>query len=641
MSAVQVEKVGKRIRVIFAFDREDVERIKSVSGRNFVSRQEGHGSAYWTVPADMTTCRHLRELFGKRLELGPELRSWAAREVETERNLGSLAAAETATLTLLPQRLPKLYEAIHTGPLGRGMTPAERAESVRTQPASYQAADVAFMAQAITGCGNFNHMGLGKTLELIAAIFEAGNDDGPNLVLAKRSTLRTVWETELTLWQDLPVYVATGHRSEREVIIKEACAKAANGEPLWLVVNPEMVSFTHDEMNHARDHCVKATPAHERSGKACRCPWKKFPHLHYSASYPDLFGPVWNTITFDECHASAIGNTKALKTAGVRSLSAKMKYALTGTPMGGRPLKLFGILQWLRPDVFTSKWTWADRYLVIEENSYGKQINDKLREGVEDAFHESLIPYVLRRTKDECLKWLPPKQYVNIWAEMTPKQAEQYKEWDALSEIKIDEEQLYGTSILAEYTRLRQFACARMTIRKADGKLIPTTDSGKLEHVERILTELGIMGEDIGDEQCVIFSQWTEVVEMLSNWLNDHHVANVMLTGKTSDDERQRLQQEFQSGDGPRVLIGNVKAGGVGINLDKASTVIFFDETWNPDDSEQAEDRCHRASRIHQVTIYYIRTKGTIEEDVFDDITGKQMTNYTILDERRKAKVNG
>jgi SNF2 family DNA or RNA helicase len=79
----------------------------------------------------------------------------------------------------------------------------------------------------------------------------------------------------------------------------------------------------------------------------------------------------------------------------------------------------------------------------------------------------------------------------------------------------------------------------------------------------------------------------------------------------------------------------NVGAGGSSINLDRASTVIFLDETWNPDDQEQAEDRVHRGSRIHQVQIYYIRTKDTIEEEIQQRVLDKSRINRDIMDLRR------
>jgi SNF2 family DNA or RNA helicase len=238
---------------------------------------------------------------------------------------------------------------------------------------------------------------------------------------------------------------------------------------------------------------------------------------------------------------------------------------------------------------------------------------------------------VLRRTKAEVLTYLPPKQIIDVWVELDGKQKEQYDTFAADADVEIGDRMIMGKGVLDMYTRLRQFAIARQTVR--GDKLTPTTDSCKLPALQQIMNELGMF--DGSDEQIVIFSQYTEVVDMVTDWLNNElHVKAHKITGKVKDSERTALQADFQSG-GFQAMVMNVKAGGVGINLDRASTVVFLDETWNPDDQDQAMDRCHRASRIHQVTCYFIRTKDTIEDLVFDRVTGKQMTSQEVMDGRR------
>jgi SNF2 family DNA or RNA helicase len=418
-------------------------------------------------------------------------------------------------------------------------------------------------------------------------------------------------------------------------VVRTARALHAQGEPFWLVVNPDMVSYVKDETGQAKDW-IKTDLTKAQKAKACHCEKNRLPHFHYEASYPEIHEIKWEHMILDEAHKAAVGNTKSVKSHAFAKVQSKKRMILTGTPMGGKPLKLFGLLQFLRPDVFTSKWTWAERWLKIDEGEgYGKTILNELKDGVEEQFNAHLIPFVLRRTKDEVLKWLPKKDIIDLWVEMTPAQAKQYAEFEADAYLEMEEGELYGKAVLDQYTRLRQFAVARQTIERGTTHLLPTQDSGKLEQLEELLEELGLTAEDPSDEQVVIFSQWTEVVDMVAEWLRDRGVTTNVISGKVAHRKRTQAQKDFQAGK-VQAMVLNVMAGGVAINLDNANTAIFLDETWNPDDCEQAEDRIHRASRIHQVTCYYIRSKGTIEEELFDTTTGKSMTNEQVLDWRKR-----
>jgi SNF2 family DNA or RNA helicase len=643
---------GKRIMVTWhgvstEIFQANVKAIKQIPGRTFVGRDKAPGGKpFWHVPLDMETCRYLRSAFGplnhqaqRGLAIGPVLRRWATEEVGAERNLSRLAAADTAALERLPSVLPELAQAIHIGPRGIGMTPEQRAQALQ-EPACYQAADVAFLANA-KGPLNACHMGLGKTIELIASIFEAGMDDGPQLIIAPIVALSTVWKRELERWQPHPVLVAAGTRREREAVLEQARLKASRKEPFFLVVNPAMITLAKDPAFRENVYVRKATPADMRKNTPCDCSRLADPHWHYGWRY-DAFRDIhFRTVVLDEADRAAIGNTKAITNVALRKLQSDKRICMTGTPMGGKPIRLFGILQWLNPSTFTSKWNWAERWLEIHDNGYGKTIGKLIPERRED-FYKSLAPYVLRRTKAEVAKWLPPKQYVNVWVEMEGPQKKQYEKWDADLEMEIEENRLIGRSVLDVYTRLRQFAIAEQIVEDYNDEtghvsLYPTTNSCKLPALLQILDELGLTSDEAAEgeaEQVVIFSQYTRVVEMVSDWLEDQGILNATITGKVDGAERDRLQRQFQNGD-LKVLVMNVKAGGVAITLDRANTAVFLDETWNPDDQEQAEDRIHRVSRIHQVTIYYIRTKDTIEERVFDEVTGKQMSNTDILDTRR------
>jgi SNF2 family DNA or RNA helicase len=304
---------------------------------------------------------------------------------------------------------------------------------------------------------------------------------------------------------------------------------------------------------------------------------------------------------------------------------------------------MYGVLSFLFPNEFTSKWRFADTWLTISSGYQGHKSIEGIKPGLEEDFYKMLSRYMIRRTKAECLPWLPAKQYVNLELEMTPGQGIQYQQFAEEAEIRIDEEELSATSVLAEYTRLKQFATAKQTIlgRDTDGRVLvkPTDDSNKLPYVIDLLEERGIRpGEDDeGDEQVVIFSQFSSVTDMVCEKLQELGYPAEKLTGDVGPKEREALQRDFQAEGGLRIICMTTTAGGVAITLDRASTVVFLDETWDPDDQEQAEDRCHRGSRLHQVTIYYLRSKATIEQYIQQRVTDKSTVNRDILDLRRQG----
>jgi SNF2 family DNA or RNA helicase len=215
---------------------------------------------------------------------------------------------------------------------------------------------------------------------------------------------------------------------------------------------------------------------------------------------------------------------------------------------------------------------------------------------------------------------------------MTPSQRDQYESFARDSYLKFKSGELFGKAKLDEYTRLRQLAFARC---KLEGKkLKPTDDSGKLEVILQDLTELGVPQRK-GTDQVVIFSQFNTALDMIERWLNKMKVNSMMLTGRQTQRQRDEVQRAFQARE-VRVALVNIKAGGVAIELDEADTAMFLDETNNPDHCEQAENRLHRASKIHHVRCLYYRSNDTIEEDLFDDVLQRQAINVEILDLRRQ-----
>lgn len=581
---------GKRIEVYFKYSEAAVEGIKTVPGYRFVPKDKG--GPYWTIPADLTSARALRAAFGDTLRLGDSVTEWGKVQRAESRNLQKLAKADDAQLVELPKVLPELAEFLRP----------------------FQRADVAFMGKTSVMCAN--EQGLGKTVEAIASVFEGMMDEGPQLVIAPLTSLRTVWKYELDRWVGDQVFILSGETkpAELKLMIRQAKELVSEGEPFWLVT----------------------TAAQVRKGLA-----------------PPFKSLQWKTLIIDEFHKTGLTNVSGDPSKGtafgraVRGIKRERSYFLSGTPMGGKPIKLWGVLNHIKPDVFTSKWRWAEHWLNVTNNGFGRNIGG-IRPDKVDEFYPFHAEYIVRRLKKEVLPQLPAKQYIDVWCDMDLAQRKQYDQMEKYAELRIEEERLSAVGILAEYTRLKQFASAERSIdireiKKRDGSreqrlVLPPVASCKLQPLIDRLDEAGIRADSPeGDSVSVVASQSKEFINWIAAELNRAGIKTELITGDTQADDRTDLIQRFQSGDNsPRVIAVTTTAGGVAITLDRADTIHILDETWNPDDQEQLEDRIHRISRIHQVMVYKYRSRGTIEESIAELNLHKRITTRNIMDVRRQ-----
>jgi SNF2 family DNA or RNA helicase len=584
-------------RWIEIYFRYDPILVNAMHGCRALFVPADKGGPLWKLPLTFDDAKLLTMTVGREnIKLGEALAEWGRREKAYIETIVDIISAKDGDLERLPDLLPKLHKTLK---------PFQR---IGVQYAAF--VDHPMIA---------DDPGLGKTLQAIGAIFEGGTEEGPTLVVAPLTSLETVWEYELGRWQSNPPLLAANEgmpKKEREAVIAEAMEGIDANLPFWLIVNPNMVQL---EVQTSEDQKVISHIERKMDGEEINIPLvSKFPFIHETK---------WNNLVIDECHRNAVRNPNTITAKGMYAVKAGKRIGLSGTPMGGKPINLWGILHYLHPKKFSSKWRWAYQWLdVFEEGGYAS-FGD-IRKDRKEAFFKHLQPYILWRTKEDVLPELPPKQQVPIWCRMTPRQKKQYGEFAEKAEVKIREERLSATSILAEYTRLKQFADARQDIRK--GQVVPTTDSGKLNALVDKLAELGIMDGE-GEAQAVVFSQFEKIVNMVYEYLNEKGVPSYKITGKVRKrGQRAEITRNFQAGKA-RVCVMQTHTGGLSITLDAADHAFILDETWNPDDQKQATDRIHRMSRIHQVTVYTLRTKGTIEEYIQGVNIKKDANNMEVL----------
>jgi SNF2 family DNA or RNA helicase len=233
--------------------------------------------------------------------------------------------------------------------------------------------------------------------------------------------------------------------------------------------------------------------------------------------------------------------------------------------------------------------------------------------GVRERLKRRIHPFILRRLKTEVAKDLPPKTEVVTWVDMDPGQAALYREvledsrhkvYDSIGKVGFARSRI---SILSALMRLRQVCCDPRLLKLPGGTAMPP--SAKLVRCGELIEEL-----TREDHRALVFSQFTEMLELLKEQADELRVPYLYLDGRTKD--RMNRVDAFNAPDGPPVFFISLKAGGTGLNLTAADYVIHYDPWWNPAVEDQATDRTHRIGQTRAVFSYKLITRGTVEEKI-------------------------
>ncbi|WP_025028562.1 DEAD/DEAH box helicase [Caldalkalibacillus mannanilyticus] len=299
----------------------------------------------------------------------------------------------------------------------------------------------------------------------------------------------------------------------------------------------------------------------------------------------------FHTFILDE--AQAIKNDQTQQSQAVRKIRAKNRFALSGTPIENSLDELWSIFQVILPGLFPSK----QGFKQLEHKKISKLVS----------------PFILRRMKRDVLTELPDKIESIQVSELTKEQKELYIGY--LDKIKREtrESLLQGQfqknrmKILAGLTRLRQLCCHPALFLENYNH-----SSGKLEQL------LELVDESLSNNRRIlIFSQFTSMLEIIRQEIEHRSIDYYYLDGKTEKQERVNMTEKFNKGERSIFLI-SLKAGGTGLNLIGADTVILYDLWWNPAVDEQAVDRAHRMGQKNVVQVIRLITHGTIEEKIFE-----------------------
>ena len=290
--------------------------------------------------------------------------------------------------------------------------------------------------------------------------------------------------------------------------------------------------------------------------------------------------------------AQYIKNAMSVGAGAVKQLRAQTRFALTGTPMENHPGELWSIFDFVLPGYLLSFAQFMHRFGTGEEM---------------DVLRRRIRPFLLRRLKGDVLKELPEKNEIEMMADMTEEQRRVYQA--SLLRLRPQVEGMLGgrnrIEVLAAITELRQI-CGHPSLVLEDY----AASSGKLDLLLDILP-----GALEAGHRALIFSQFTRMLRILQRRLEAVGIQCLYLDGETPPKRRIELVNQFNAGEGQVFLI-SLKAGGSGLNLVGADTVIHFDPWWNPAAEDQATDRAHRIGQKSTVNVIRLITRGSIEEQV-------------------------
>ena len=443
---------------------------------------------------------------------------------------------------------------------------------------SYQKAGVAwlqFLAKLGTGGILADDMGLGKTVQALAALAWRRGRDGfaPSLVVAPTSVA--------------PNWIREANRfvPELSTLLLHGADRHARYEQ---VAESDIVVTTYSLLR--RDIArLKEVP--------------------------------FRYVILDE--AQHIKNHAAATTAAARSLQADSRLALTGTPLENRLLELWSILDFVNPGMlgtwrqFSRKWERPVEDAIrdhADAADAGAAVPSELPAasgGAEAASLRARIrPFLLRRTKAEVQRDLPPKIESDVVVELTPAQRKAYAALAAATREDLGKRmasegfEKNRMVILTALLRLRQMAC--------DPRLVDprhsAEDSAKLGAFQELVSEVIASGR-----RALVFSQFVQLLSLVRDDLDGQGIPYAYLDGRTRD--REAVIDSFVEGTMPLFLL-SLRAGGTGINLSAADVVIHLDPWWNPAVEEQATDRAHRIGQRKTVSVYRIVAAGTIEEGI-------------------------
>ncbi len=449
-----------------------------------------------------------------------------------------------------------------------------------------------------------DEMGLGKTVQTVTflySLFKEGHTKGPFLIGVPLSTLIN-WEREFEFWAP-GMYVVTylGPKDARSVIREH--------------------EFSIDE------NAIRGGAKASRLRQGCRV---KFNVLltSYEMICMDaaLLGTVdWHVLVIDEAHRLKSNQSKFFKV--LSEYPIKYKVLLTGTPLQNNLEELFHLLNFLRPQDFN------------DLNFFLSEFSDLSKDDQVKKLHDLLGPHLLRRLKADVLKSMPSKSELIVRIDMSPIQRKYYKLILTKNYEALQSRMGGGHQSLLNIVMQLKKCCNHPYLLQAAQEEAPLTQNrmyeggaltkacGKLELLIKMLRRLKETGHRV-----LIFSQMTKMLDVLEDFLEYCGYKYERIDGGITGSDRQDAIDRFNApGAQQFVFLLSTRAGGLGINLATADTVIIYDSDWNPHNDIQAFSRAHRIGQQNKVMIYRFVTRSSVEERIAQVAKKKMMLTHLVV----------
>ncbi|XP_062869656.1 chromodomain-helicase-DNA-binding protein 1 isoform X2 [Trichomycterus rosablanca] len=432
-----------------------------------------------------------------------------------------------------------------------------------------------------------DEMGLGKTIQTISFLsylFHEHQLYGPFLLVVPLSTL-TSWQREIQLWApQMNVVVYLGDISSRNMI------------------------RTHEWM-HAHNKRLK-----------CNILLTTYEILLKDKSF--LGNVSWAFIGVDEAHR--LKNDDSLLYKTMIDFKSNHRLLITGTPLQNSLKELWSLLHFIMPEKFYSWERFEDEHGTGRDSGY-------------TSLHKELEPFLLRRVKKDVEKSLPAKVEQILRVEMSAIQKQYYK-WILTRNYKALSKGTKGSTsgFLNIMMELKKCCNHCYLIKPPDDNEFYSKvealqhlirSSGKLVLLDKLLVRLKERGHRV-----LIFSQMVRMLDILAEYLKSRQFLFQRLDGSIKGEMRKQALDHFNAeGSEDFCFLLSTRAGGLGINLASADTVVIFDSDWNPQNDLQAQARAHRIGQKRQVNIYRLVTKGSVEEDIIERAKKKMVLDHLVI----------
>ena len=326
----------------------------------------------------------------------------------------------------------------------------------------------------------------------------------------------------------------------------------------------------------------------------------------------------FHVVIFDE--AQTVKNIHAGMTGAARQLQAHFKLTMTGTPLENHIGEYYSIIDLSLPGLLGE----YDEFKALMKADTSPALNTVLRR---------TRPFVLRRTKANVLKDLPPKTETDVYLDLTEEQKALYTR--TVKEVRSTIDNAYRDKTHSQANIIALTAILKLRQICVSPQLLAPELKGISPKVDFLVDNLR---ELMDENHCaLVFSQFTSFLNIVEESLKESKIDFLRLDGSTPVVKRKKLVKDFQSGEGPSVFLLSLKAGGQGLNLTRASYVYHLDPWWNPAVEAQASDRAHRIGQINNVTVTRILMRHTIEEKMMELKQRKLALYQAIMDDSAEA----